>query len=230
MISRITDQMILSNSQANLQTQLQQLSVLQNESSSGLAITKPSDNPTGIGLSLAIKRQQAANAQYASNATDASNWLTSVSGALSSTVSSLQSVRSLVVGTGDASLSATAKASIVSQLQGLKGELLSQANTTYLGRPVFAGNSDGIPVAREDVPIVGFERRLARRTRHRRWRGSPTAQQLHLVDDGANAWNAGGDPRRLRQIGGFGAHAVRPSARLRVATACMFIVPPLIGM
>lgn len=143
MISRITDQMILSNSQANLQTQLQQLSVLQNESSSGLAITKPSDNPTGIGLSLAIKRQQAANAQYASNATDASNWLTSVSGALSSTVSSLQSVRSLVVGTGDASLSATAKASIVSQLQGLKGELLSQANTTYLGRPVFAGNSDG---------------------------------------------------------------------------------------
>jgi flagellar hook-associated protein 3 FlgL len=135
--------MILSNSQANLQTQLQQLSVLQNESSSGLAITKPSDNPTGIGLSLAIKRQQAANAQYASNATDASNWLTSVSGALSSTVSSLQSVRSLVVGTGDASLSATAKASIVSQLQGLKGELLSQANTTYLGRPVFAGNSDG---------------------------------------------------------------------------------------
>jgi flagellar hook-associated protein 3 FlgL len=143
LISRITDQMILSNSQANLQTQLQQLSVLQNESSSGLAITKPSDNPTGIGLSLAIKRQQAANAQYASNATDASNWLTSVSGALSSTVSSLQSVRSLVVGTGDASLSATAKASIVSQLQGLKGELLSQANTTYLGRPVFAGNSDG---------------------------------------------------------------------------------------
>jgi flagellar hook-associated protein 3 FlgL len=135
--------MIVSNSQANLQTQLQQLSVLQNQSSSGKAITKPSDNPTGIGLSLAIKRQQAANAQYAGNATDATNWLTSVSGALSSSVASLQSVRSLVVGTGDASLSATAKASIVSQLQGLKGELLSQANTTYLGRPVFAGNSDG---------------------------------------------------------------------------------------
>jgi flagellar hook-associated protein 3 FlgL len=134
--------MILSNSQANLQTQLQQLSVLQNESSSGKAITKPSDDPTGIGLSLAIKRQQAANAQYSGNATDASNWLTSVSGALSSTVTSLQSVRSLVVGTGDATLSSTAKASIISQLQGLKGELMSQANTTYLGRPVFAGNSD----------------------------------------------------------------------------------------
>jgi flagellar hook-associated protein 3 FlgL len=134
--------MILSNSQANLQTQLQQLSVLQNESSSGKAILKPSDDPTGIGLSLAIKRQQSANAQYSGNATDASNWLTTVSTALSSSVTSLQSVRSLVVGAGDGTLSTTAKSAIVSQLQGLKAELLSQANTTYLGRPVFAGNSD----------------------------------------------------------------------------------------
>jgi flagellar hook-associated protein 3 FlgL len=51
-------------------------------------------------------------------------------------------VRSLVVGAGDGTLTTTAKASIVSQLQGLKAQLLSQANTTYLGRPVFAGNSD----------------------------------------------------------------------------------------
>jgi flagellar hook-associated protein 3 FlgL len=134
--------MILSNSQANLQTQLQQLSTLQDQSSSGKAILKPSDDPTGIGLSLAIKRQQATNAQYSANATDAGNWLTTVSSALSSSVTSLQSVRSLVVGTGDATLTTAAKSSIVSQLQGLKAQLLSQANTTYLGRPVFAGNSD----------------------------------------------------------------------------------------
>ncbi len=142
MISRVTDQMILNNSQANLQTQLQQLSRLQDQASSQKAISKPSDDPTGIAMSLALKRQAAANAQYAGNAQDAGNWLTSVSGALNSSVTALQSVRSLVVGTGDATLSATAKASVVSQLQGLKAQLLSQANTSYLGRPVFAGNSD----------------------------------------------------------------------------------------
>jgi flagellar hook-associated protein 3 FlgL len=155
LISRISDQMILSNSQANLQTQLQQLSVLQNQSSSGKAILKPSDDPTGIGLSLAIKRQQAANAQYSGNATDASNWLTTVSSALSSSVTSLQSVRSLVVGAGDAALSSTAKAAIVSQLQGLKAELLGQANTTYLGRPVFAGNSDTTAFTASDYSYNG---------------------------------------------------------------------------
>ena len=142
MITRVTDQMILAHSQANLQTQLQQLSTLQNQASSQKAISKPSDNPTGIAMSLALKRQQAANTQYAGNAQDATNWLTAANGALNSSVTSLQSVRSLVVGTGDATLSATAKASIVSQLTGLKAALLSQANTSYLGRPVFAGNSD----------------------------------------------------------------------------------------
>jgi flagellar hook-associated protein 3 FlgL len=142
MITRVTDQMILAHSQANLQTQLQQLSDLQDQASSQRAITKPSDNPTGIAMSLALKRQQAVNAQYAGNAQDANNWLTAVSAALGSSVNALQSVRSLVVGAGDPTLSATAKASIVSQLRGLKSELLSQANTSYLGRQVFAGNSD----------------------------------------------------------------------------------------
>lgn len=142
MITRVTDQMILAHSQANLQTQLQQLSALQDQASSQKAFTKPSDNPTGIAMSLVLKRQQAANTQYAGNAQDASNWLTAVNGALNSSITSLQSVRSLVVGTGDATLSPTAKAAIVSQLTGLKAALLGQANTSYLGRPVFAGNSD----------------------------------------------------------------------------------------
>jgi len=46
----------------------------------GVPISKPSDNPTGIAMSLALKRQQAANTQYAGNAQDASNWLTAANG------------------------------------------------------------------------------------------------------------------------------------------------------
>jgi flagellar hook-associated protein 3 FlgL len=134
--------MLLANSQANLQTQMAQLSILQNQSSSQQAITKPSDNPTGMAMSLALKSQQAANAQYTSNSSDALNWLTSASTALSTTSTALQNVRNLVVGADNGGLSATAKASLVTQLQGLKAQIMGQANTTYLGRPVFAGNSD----------------------------------------------------------------------------------------
>jgi flagellar hook-associated protein 3 FlgL len=143
LISRITDQMLLTQTQANLQTQLSQLSVLQNESSSQQAISKPSDNPTGMAMSLALKSQQAANAQYSSNASDALNWLTSINSSLTSATSAMQQVRSLVVqASNTGALSSSAKATIITQLQGYKAQLLSQANTTYLGRPVFAGNSD----------------------------------------------------------------------------------------
>jgi flagellar hook-associated protein 3 FlgL len=134
--------MLLNNSQADLQVQLNQLSVLQDQSSSEQAISKPSDNPSGMALSLALKSQQAANTQYAANATDGQNWLTSVNGALTSATTALQQVRNLTLSAANAGQSATSNTAIVSQLEGLKAELMSAANTSYLGRPVFAGNSD----------------------------------------------------------------------------------------
>jgi flagellar hook-associated protein 3 FlgL len=156
MISRITDQMLSGTAQANLQLSLSQLAVLQQQSSSGIAISKPSDNPTGTAESLALKSQLAANAQYASNATDGLNWLTSVSSALSSTTSSLQQLRTLVVeASNTGSQSPTAQAAIVAQLQGIKSQLMSEANTTYLGRPVFAGNSDSSVAFNPDYSYNG---------------------------------------------------------------------------
>jgi flagellar hook-associated protein 3 FlgL len=134
--------MLLNNSQADLQVQLNQLSVLQDQSSSEQAISKPSDNPSGMALSLALKSQQSANAQYSANATDGQNWLTSVSGALTSATTALQQVRNLTLSAANAGQSTTSNTAIVSQLEGLKAELMSAANTSYLGRPVFAGNSD----------------------------------------------------------------------------------------
>lgn len=143
MIARITDQMLSNTAQSNLQLQLSQLSVLQQQSSSGNAISKPSDNPTGIAQSLALKSQQSANAQYAANATDGINWLTSVNGALTSTTTALQSLRTLTVEASNAGAqSASSRASIVAQMNSIKAQLMSSANTTYLGRPIFAGNSD----------------------------------------------------------------------------------------
>ena len=143
MISRITDQMLLNNSQANLQLQLNQLSVLQNQSSSQKTMSKPSDNPAGMAMSLALKSQQAANGQYTNNAADGKNWLTAVDAALTSATSSMQQVRSLVVAAANTGAqSPNSTAATIAQLQGLKSQLLGQANTSYLGRPVFAGNSD----------------------------------------------------------------------------------------
>ncbi|MDQ1573914.1 MAG: flagellar hook-associated protein 3 FlgL [Actinomycetota bacterium] len=164
MISRITDQMLLNNSQADLQVQLSQLSVLQNQSSSGQAISKPSDNPSGMALSLALQSQQSANTQYAANATDGQNWLTSVDGALTSATTALQQVRNLTLSAANATQSTTSQNAIVSQLESLKGELMSAANTTYLGRPVFAGNSDSGAAFNSDYSYNGTPGQTVTRT------------------------------------------------------------------
>jgi flagellar hook-associated protein 3 FlgL len=155
LISRITNQMLLNNSQADLQVQLNQLSVLQDQASSEQAISKPSDNPSGMALSLALKSQQSANTQYASNASDGQNWLTSVDGALTTATTALQQVRNLTLSAANAGQSATSNAAIVSQLEGLKAELMSAANTSYLGRPVFAGNSDAGSAFNSDYSYNG---------------------------------------------------------------------------
>ncbi|MDQ1564619.1 MAG: flagellar hook-associated protein 3 FlgL [Actinomycetota bacterium] len=164
MISRITDQMLLNNSQADLQIQLSQLSVLQNQSSSGQAISKPSDNPSGMALSLALQSQQSANTQYAANATDGQNWLTSVDGALTSATTALQQVRNLTLSAANATQTTTSQNAIVSQLESLKGELMSAANTTYLGRPVFAGNSDSGAAFNSDYSYNGTPGQTVTRT------------------------------------------------------------------
>ena len=156
MISRITDQMLSGTAQSNLQLQLSQLAVLQQQSSSGIAISKPSDNPTGIAQSLALKSQQSANAQYSANATDGLNWLTSVNGALTTTTTALQSLRTLTVeASNSGAQSAASRASIVAQMNSLKAQLMSAANTTYLGRPVFAGNSDSTSAFNSDYSYNG---------------------------------------------------------------------------
>jgi flagellar hook-associated protein 3 FlgL len=156
--------MLLNNSQADLQVQLSQLSVLQDQSSSGLAISKPSDNPSGMALSLALQSQQSANTQYAANATDGQNWLTSVDGALTSATTALQQVRNLTLSAANAGQSTTSQNAIVSQLEGLKAELMSAANTTYLGRPVFAGNSDSGVAFNSDYSYNGTPGQTVTRT------------------------------------------------------------------
>jgi flagellar hook-associated protein 3 FlgL len=156
--------MLLNNSQADLQIQLSQLSVLQNQSSSGQAISKPSDNPSGMALSLALQSQQSANTQYAANATDGQNWLTSVDGALTSATTALQQVRNLTLSAANATQTTTSQNAIVSQLESLKGELMSAANTTYLGRPVFAGNSDSGAAFNSDYSYNGTPGQTVTRT------------------------------------------------------------------
>lgn len=143
MITRVTSQTQMRDAQRNLQTNMANLAKLQEQASSLKAINRASDDPTAAASAMAVRTEQSAVAQYSRNAENGNNWLSTIEGALDTTSSIMNRVRDLTVqGANDGSMSAAAKEAIAVELEGLKEELLGAANTSYLGRTVFAGNSD----------------------------------------------------------------------------------------
>ncbi|MET0715457.1 MAG: flagellar hook-associated protein FlgL [Mycetocola sp.] len=139
----MTSQTIMRSAHSNLQSTMSELAKLQEQASSRKLISRPSDDPTGTANALTIRAEQRANEQYGRNISDGDAWLNTVDSALSNASVLMNKIRDLTVkGANDGVLSPSAKEAIAVELEGLQSELLSQANATYLGRSVFAGNSD----------------------------------------------------------------------------------------
>jgi flagellar hook-associated protein 3 FlgL len=143
MIPRVTESAMTQSAMRHLQANLSQLARLQEQATSQRAFSAPSDDPAAAATALLVHAQQQRNTQYARNVDDGLAWVTTVDTALSSSTALLRRARDLTVqGANDGALDATAKESIAVELEGIRSELLAQANTTLLGRTVFAGTSD----------------------------------------------------------------------------------------
>lgn len=142
MYTRITNETINFSAQRNLQNNKALLDKIQQAATSRQAINRPSDDPVGTAKSLEVRNAQAASAQYGRNIDDGNGWLGTVDTTLTATANIMNRIRDLTVqGANDGTMSPTAKQAIVLELGSLKDQLLTQANATYLGRTIFAGNS-----------------------------------------------------------------------------------------
>ncbi len=156
MFTRVTNATQTLNAQRNLQLSLQRQTQLYDQATSRKQITKPSDDPTATAAALGVRADQAATAQYKRNVDNGDAWLTTADSTLTSVEGIMRRVRDLTVtGANDGSLSPEAKEAVATELDGLKKSLLSLANTTYLGRTVFAGNSDAGVAFQPDYSFTG---------------------------------------------------------------------------
>ena len=156
MISRVTTQTQMRSAQTNLQANLARMAQLQEQASSLKAIDRPSDDPARAADSLTVRAEQRAVTQYARNVDNGNGWLRTADTALAETTNLLNQVRDLTVqGANDGALSPAAKEAIAARLDGLKDSLLAQANASYLGRSVFAGNSDAGVAFNPDFSFTG---------------------------------------------------------------------------
>ncbi|MFJ5860971.1 flagellar hook-associated protein FlgL [Pseudarthrobacter sp. NPDC092439] len=168
MITRSTNQTLSIAAQRTLQSNMTRMAALQEKVASQQKITRPSDDPSGTAASLKVRAEQAAADQYGRNIANGNGWLTTLDTAMSTATGILNRVRDLTIQGANDSVPPAARQAIAVELEGLRADLLSQANTQYLGRSVFAGTSDAAgaftvdnPPVFTGVPGAAVERRIA---------------------------------------------------------------------
>lgn len=171
MIGRVTQQTVQRSTLANLQLNLGKMADLQGRMSGGKVITKPSDDPAGTAQAMVLRAETRATEQFQRNGRDGIAWLTTVDTAMQSSVALLRRARDLTVQSESGAMSVSAREAIAQEIEGVRDSLVDQANTSYLGRAVFAGTSDagyafdaatsGTPYAWTGTAGASVQRRVA---------------------------------------------------------------------
>lgn len=163
---RITNQMQAVHITRSLQRNLATQADLVEQGTTGRRLTRASDDPSGAADALGIRARAAAETQYDRNIDNGKGWLAVVDSTLTLVTDVLQRVRDLTLQGASDNTSPAARRALAVEVDQLREELLSLANTTHLGRTVFAGTSDEGVAFRPDytftgVPGASVERRVS---------------------------------------------------------------------
>ncbi len=142
-IGRVTTSQIWASSNASIQASKVRLAQLSDQASSGILVSKPSDDPAASAAIMSVLNQQSATTQYGTNISDGQGWLSTADSTMTSAENLVRQAKDLTIQAGNSGTSsATSRAAIATQLEGIRDDLLNAANTQYNGRSIFAGTSD----------------------------------------------------------------------------------------
>jgi flagellar hook-associated protein 3 FlgL len=113
---------------------------LTNELSSGLRVQNVSDDPTAAASALRLGSQVSVDSTFVQSASRETGVLQVTDSALAEVVTQITSAISLATQATNGTLTASQQSSIALQLQGIQGEVLTLANTSYQGQYLFAGS------------------------------------------------------------------------------------------
>jgi flagellar hook-associated protein 3 FlgL len=113
---------------------------LTNEISSGSRVNSLSDDPVAAGENVMLSSQMSLDDSFSQTENSTVGMLQVTDSTLGSVVSQLTQALSLATEANNGTLNASDLKSIATQLSGIRDEVLSLANTTYLGSYVFSGS------------------------------------------------------------------------------------------
>ena len=137
---RLSTQQLANAGLNNILNQQAKLNKTQTQLSTGLRITKPSDDPTGATQILGYKKVIQQTEQYQANIDTARQYLGVEEDTLSSVISNLQRVRELAIQANNDSQSADTRKIISDEVSQRLDELVALANTKNAnGEYIFSG-------------------------------------------------------------------------------------------
>jgi flagellar hook-associated protein 3 FlgL len=118
---------------------------LTEEMSSGNAVQQLSDNPAAAGQNVLLSTAIGAADQYQQTSSSAQGMLQVTDSTLGSVVTQLTQALGLATQGNNGTLNASNEQAVATQLTGIRDEVLSLANTSYLGQYLFSGSVKSAP-------------------------------------------------------------------------------------
>jgi flagellar hook-associated protein 3 FlgL len=154
--TRTTEQSMTSRALSDLQRSSARSDKIQQQISSGKQISRPSDSPTGTVTSLQLRGEVRATQQYSRNADDGMGWLGTIQDKLGDASSQILRVRDLTVQALNSSdTDPGAREALATEIDNVRASLIGDANSTFMGRPVFGGTTSGSVAYDDDGTYKG---------------------------------------------------------------------------
>lgn len=113
--------------------------------STGVTVNSLSDDPAAAGQNVLLTARLNADDTFSQTAGSVESLLQVGDSALGNVISQLTSAISLATEANNGTLSASNEQAIALQLTGIRDEVLSLANSSYMGQYIFAGSQGGTP-------------------------------------------------------------------------------------
>ena len=136
---RLTNNILMSNLLTNLTKSEERSNKLQTQIQTTKLFSKPSEDPAAAAKAYRYRTQLSKIEQYIKNTEDGMEQLTAQEEALSSYNELLQRARELNVQATGVTLNDENRNAIATELEQIKGQMVSLMNTSYNGKYVFSG-------------------------------------------------------------------------------------------
>jgi flagellar hook-associated protein 3 FlgL len=143
--TRVTTDMVIGSTLADINNAQVAMDRSQAELSSGRSILEPSDNPFGASQVITLQSTLDGLTTYEKSAQDGVSWLNTASGALANVNELTQRARELVLQASNGINNQSDLNDIADEVQQITETIKQAANTQYAGQYVFSGTATGAP-------------------------------------------------------------------------------------